>query len=377
MAEEPIPYILIQKGGILKPYKKILKKELSKFNNLNDYLREFEASQGILPLVKSNAIEFENYVAHLQNINHKIPVPRLKHVEINDEANRLLLNFLTSARLYLDHTETRLKKRYGAESEQYNKFKLATSSAFDGLFVYRFFYKLRNYIQHCGMAIKITSDFSSSKNLLGHADIHKMRIEFDPQELLNNYNDWGPVKKDLQKEKDNLNVKGFASEVLNELQLIDSYTYLGEHPELYKAGNWIVDLIEDAFSEGENPQVGTLQKSGKILNANFTIPALDVLQVVGVVDFRGKELGNKSLEYFPMFGFCFKITWDENENLFTVTCPSIPELIVQDVDRESAIDKADVQFKLIMKKYLENKKRAPSPLTWREQYKLINKDGFT
>jgi|GEM_PF-1703835 len=375
MVKQPIPYILIQKGGVLKPYKEISKKELIKFNRLNNYLREFEASQSILPLVKTNAVELDNYVTHLQNINHKLPVPRLEHIEIDDEVNRLLLNFLTSARLYLDHTETRLKKRYGAESEQFKKFKLATSSAYDELFAYRFFYKLRNYVQHCGMAINITSDFSSSKNIPGRVDIHKMRIEFDPQELLDNYNDWGPVKKDLEKQKENLKVHGFASEVLNELQLIDSYTYLGEYQELYKAGNWIVDLIEDAFSVGENPQVGTLQKHGKKLNASFTIPALDVLQVVGVVDFRGKESGNKPLEYFPMFGFCFKITWNENENLFTVTSPSIPELSVQDVYRENAIDKAEIQFKSIMKEYLQSKKRPPAPLTWREQYKLINKDS--
>lgn len=377
MVEPPIPYILIEKDGVVKPFREISKQELKKFKKLNNYLREFDNSQGMLPLVQSNSLELDKYVSHLQSKNHEIPVPLRKHVEINDEINRLLLNFLNSARLYLDHTETRLKRTYGKQSEQVKRFKLATSNAYDGLFIYRFFYKLRNYAQHCGTAIKVTSTFSSSSNLPGKVDTHRIKVEFDPQELLKNYKEWGPVKKDLEKEKKPLNLKGFAPEVLNELKLIDSYVYLGEYPELYKAGYWIVDLLEDSFSEGENPQVGTLQKNGKILKGNFSVPAFDVLQVVGVANFIGKEPLNKETEYFPMFGFCFKITWKENDEIFTISCPSIPEILVQDVDREKAIDKADLKFKSVMKGYLQNERRPPVPLTWREQFNLINKDIVT
>lgn len=377
MVEPPIPYILIEKDGVVKPFREISKQELMEFKKLNNYLREFDNSQGMLPLVQSNSLELDKYISHLQSINHEIPVLHRKHVEINDEINRLLLNFLNSARLYLDHTETRLKRTYGKQSEQVKRFKLATSSAYDGLFIYRFFYKLRNYAQHCGTAIKVTSTFSSSSNIPGKVDTHRIKVEFDPQELLENYKEWGPVKKDLEKEKKPLNLKGFAPEVLNELKLIDSYVYLGEHPELYKAGNWIVDLLEDSFSEGENPQVGTLQKNGQILKGNFSVPAFDVLQVVGVTNFIGKEPVNKEIEYFPMFGFCFKIAWNENDEIFTISCPSIPEILVQDVDREKAIDKADLKFKSVMKDYLQNEKRPPVPLTWREQFNLINKDIVT
>lgn len=375
MEEPPIPYILIKKDGVVKPFKEISEQELQEFNRLNDYLREFDNSQGILPLVQSNSLELDNYVSHLQSINHKIPVPRRKHVEINDEINRLLLNFLASARIYLDHTETRLKRRYGKQSKQVKRFKLATSSAYDGLFIYRFFYKLRNYVQHCGTAIKVTSIFSSS--LPGKVDIHRIKVEFDPQELLENYKEWGPVKVDLEKETKSINLKGFAPEVVNNLKIIDSYVYLGEFPELYKAGSWIVDLLEDVFLEGQNPQVGTLQKKGKILKGKFSEPAFDVLQVVGVANFIGTEPVNMKNEYFPMFGFCFKIAWNEIDRIFTISCPSIPEILVQDTDREKAIDKADLKFKSVMKEYLESVKRPPVPLTWREQFNLINKDIVT
>lgn len=78
-----------------------------------------------------------------------------------------------------------------------------------------------------------------------------------------------------------------------------------------------------------------------------------------------------------MFGFCFKIIWNENDEIFTISCPSIPEIIVQDVDREKAIDKADLKFKSVMKDYLQNERRPPVPLTWREQFNLINKDIVT
>lgn len=372
MTKESIPYIIVENDGVLKPYKKISRQELEKFRELNGYLREFERSQSLLPLIKSNANELENFVEQIENKNHEIPHPRIKSIEVTDEANRLLLNFLTSCRSYIEHNDTRLKRRYGRESKQVKKFTYAKDSVEEGNFAYAFCCKLRNYVQHCGMAIDVQSNFSRSKGLSGPVDIHKMKIEFDPEKLLDNYNEWGDVKKDLKKEKGNLSVKGFAKEAFNAIRYIDSYTYLAEHPNLLEAGNWILDLIEEAFDEGENPQVGTLKKKGKILNASFTIPALDVLQTIGVVDFRGKQDENKSIEYVPMFGYCFKIEWNKEEKVFSATSPSIPNFFVQDKKREELLDKIEVKFKSKMSELLENKQRAPTPLPWREQYELIN-----
>jgi len=67
--------------------------------------------------------------------------------------NRLMLNFLSAFRTFLDHTQTNLDRTYGKESENFKIFKKTRSSYYDNYFSYRFLDKLRNYSQHMGMPI--------------------------------------------------------------------------------------------------------------------------------------------------------------------------------------------------------------------------------
>src|SRR5690606_16172320 len=60
------------------------------------------------------------------------------------------INWLGSVRLFLDHAETDLKRRFGDPSSQVDRFEAATHSAFDTYAGYRFVVKFRNYVQHCG-----------------------------------------------------------------------------------------------------------------------------------------------------------------------------------------------------------------------------------
>lgn len=367
MGDHPEPHLLIKEDGVAKPFKSLSREEFQKFKKLNGLLRDFEHTQGILPLVESNASDLDNYVSQIENKDHKVPKKRLEILELNDEANRKLLNFLASGRLYLDHTETRLKRSYGDESQEAKKFDTITSEAYDDFFAYRFFYQLRNYVQHCGMGIDLTSNYSSSKGIPGHIDSHEIEIRFNPKRLLQDFDGWKHVKKDLEKEGDRIDVYGFASEVTRILKEVNIRVYLAELSKLQEAGNWILDLVEDVFGAGGQPQVGTIDKNGKVLNANIFVPALDVIQVLGVVDFKNDHSEN----YFPMLGYCFKLSWDESNKQFVITCPSISDLKVTCKNKDKAIDKAEQKFKEILREYLEREIRPPAPLPWREQYKLI------
>ncbi|MEL7833031.1 hypothetical protein [Fodinibius sp. Rm-B-1B1-1] len=370
MGDQLEPYVLIKKNGLTKPYKSISREEFQKFKKLNGLLRDFERTQGILPLVESNASALDNYVSKIEKQNHDLSIKRLEILKLNDEVNRKLLNFLASGRLYLDHTETRLKRSYGDNSKEAERFDSITSEAYDDFFAYRFFYQLRNYVQHCGMGIDFISNYSSSKRIPGHIDSHKINIQFSPKRLLQDFDGWKHVKNDLKKEGDRIDVYGFASEVTRILKEINIRIYLAELSKLQEAGNWIVDLVEDVFESGGQPQIATLDKNGSILNANILVPALDVIQVLGVINFENNS-SKKSEEYFPMFGFCFKLSWNKSIKQFEITCPSVSELKVTDKKKEKVIDKAEVRFKEILQKHLEQEIRSPVPLPWRKQYKLI------
>lgn len=83
----------------------------------------------------------------------------LKARVLTFDINRVLLNLLAAVRMYLDHTETSIKRRHGDPSQNWINFKQACSNAYDGLFSYRFLYKLRNFAQHCGLPL---SNFTAS-----------------------------------------------------------------------------------------------------------------------------------------------------------------------------------------------------------------------
>src|SRR6476646_1442100 len=70
------------------------------------------------------------------------------------------VNWLSAMRMFLDHQETDLTRRFGKLSPEFVAFKTATSAAYDSEVGYRFAYQLRNYVQHCGLP-------------LGHVDVRR------------------------------------------------------------------------------------------------------------------------------------------------------------------------------------------------------------
>jgi hypothetical protein len=69
------------------------------------------------------------------------------------DLNRRVLNLLASVRMYLDHTDRRLKKLYGEESAIFKSFNASRKSAYDNHFGYRFLEGFRNYAQHNALPV--------------------------------------------------------------------------------------------------------------------------------------------------------------------------------------------------------------------------------
>jgi hypothetical protein len=111
-------------------------------------------------------------------------------------ASASVVNWLTAVRLFLDHAETDLKRRFGASSREYDRFKAATQAAYDddSSCGYRFTYRFRNYVQHCGLPI--TSVNSTAAD--GPATTTRVvTLLLDRDELLAGFDGWGPVKTDV------------------------------------------------------------------------------------------------------------------------------------------------------------------------------------
>lgn len=129
------------------------------------------------------------------------------------DLNRRLINYMTSARSFVDHMETILKRKFGESSAEYITFKSATSKEFDDYFAYRFFYKLRNYAQHCGMPIsRIHGKYNYDTETKSTSD-ETVMILFSRDSLLRNYSEWGKiVKKDLINMEEDILINPYLEE---------------------------------------------------------------------------------------------------------------------------------------------------------------------
>ena len=101
-------------------------------------------------LLVGNYLELENSVLSLSATT----MLRQQHeyhdmFELNAEMNRRAVNFLSSARLFVDQIRQRVSTCCGDADE----IKLRLSAEYDRTFDYRFMEALRNHVQHSGSAI--------------------------------------------------------------------------------------------------------------------------------------------------------------------------------------------------------------------------------
>jgi hypothetical protein len=71
--------------------------------------------------------------------------------------NRRIVNLLTSTRLYIDQIQRHVKACKPDDEAIIKKVKSLLSTEYDSHFEYRFMEALRNYVQHCGLAVHSTS----------------------------------------------------------------------------------------------------------------------------------------------------------------------------------------------------------------------------
>lgn len=237
----------------------------------------------LIAVVQENHREFGDSVQSLSTLRPKFDpkVEILTAVQLN--VNRRLANFLSSARLFLDHTELRLKRRYGKRSPEVEAFKSATSNAYDGVFAYRFFYRLRNYAQHCGMPVGgIVAESSVDES--SRVERHTISYWFDVEQLLRVGDDvWGNLRPELEAGPDRLSVDEMAVQVMDELRGLSDRVVQIEYPRLQAAANVILAIVKDASGPNTMAQVGTISRDKDALGFVLEDVPLTIMASLGFV----------------------------------------------------------------------------------------------
>jgi hypothetical protein len=213
----------------------------------HEYEKCLQASNALLAHIADNqlfVLVLWNYEEYCAVLSDSLNAYRQKDLDYFDRrpvylnVNSCLLNYLASVRTYLDYTETRIKRRYGEESERWRGFKRQCSDAYDASFSYRFLYRLRNYAQHCGLPInRIRFKVQPTEEDPNQPD-YSLWVGIVRDELLQAF-DWGNLEEEIAALPSEFEINPLLDEMTSQLDNINNSLAAEELPALTEHANYI------------------------------------------------------------------------------------------------------------------------------------------
>lgn len=198
------PKLTVFDGHSLVDVRELNDSEAEVYRKASKCLLNFWADQKLFQVVSLNYNDFVDYYKHC---SEKCKEGEPHNWILMDEwflnFNRHLLNYLSSVRTFLDHSEKNIHDRHGHSSPTLVRFEEACHNAYDNHFAYRFLYELRNYAQHCGLPI-------------GGIKIGEvLEVFFDRDVLLGRYKKWKNIESELKQCKPRFEVAPLLNEMMD------------------------------------------------------------------------------------------------------------------------------------------------------------------
>jgi hypothetical protein len=229
--------------------------EYREYKKASSCLLDFSSDQQLYTIALLNHDDFLNtieeytqeYAKNPQNLTFIV----MERMVLN--INRHLLNFLSSARSFLDHNETKLKKQFGDQSKEYERFRDACTEVYDNNFSYRFLSKLRNYTQHCGMPLGGLTLSSKEDPPYSGKICHSLQAKFSREALLK-YDSWGKaLAKEISKLPEGFAIAPHIIQMMKCLEKINLALIDENLPKLFKSTEFIEQLISSAQGKDGSP----------------------------------------------------------------------------------------------------------------------------
>lgn len=166
------------------------------------------------------------------------------------ELNRRISNYLSSVRIFLDHSEYTIKKTYGKKSSIVKEFKDTCSNAYDNNFSYRFLYKLRNYVQHCGMPLGSININSQVVNTNPTKVSHRLELQFDRDLLLKKFN-WKKLEPEIKKLPSKFDINPHINAMNESIGDITYALIKNDLPDGIKCSEHLKKMILEAMEYGK------------------------------------------------------------------------------------------------------------------------------
>lgn len=240
----------------------ISKEEYDEIKVLNSEIYQFRYFQRKILEVQLNfndyfnAIDtYEKNLFELSNEKEKHDYLDLIYVDIN----RIFINFISSFKSFLEHFESRLKKKYGNKSPLLVKeFKKFRANNYDNMFAHKLFINLRNYAQHEDFPIfhiDYVLDYKEGVPFKG-----MLIASFDKNKLLESRDIKRTIGNDLKHMNDKFPVHLQMVEITNFISgLLDKIIELDFH-KLKNAAEKIISCFLMSYKR-RSVEIGFLEKS--------------------------------------------------------------------------------------------------------------------
>ena len=187
-------YTFSNDNRLIAEYLKDLnEEEFQLFCQESIYIGHYVSACHAIVILTENTTALKNLISQIisQDEKRKILHAPIMYDQIESSLNTKFFNLLSSFYHFTRYIEASFKKWFGKTSSEVQFIKTKFAEYFDNYFEYRFFYKLRNYVTHCGLPINILFDCTDEEGYLF------TQTWYFTKDLLNKYDEWGRVKKDL------------------------------------------------------------------------------------------------------------------------------------------------------------------------------------
>lgn len=259
-----------------------------KFQEASREIEDLYANRRLLEIVMLNFQELHEFIepAFRELITQGSTMSGAKRKngdKFTVRINRLFLNYLSSVRTFQDHSQLGIDRKFGKDSTVYEKYKSILGVFYDQSFAYRFFNKLRNYAQHCGLPLE-DFGYTLQRNQKDGGAQAQFHFVFDRDSLLKAYDGWGKkVREDLQTKEKHFEVWPLVHEMTHNIIQIGINIEILNKDRLMHSINFIEKLAKNF--RGENIEVCifkniTTDNDGKVVNFEIDQMPFETMEIL-------------------------------------------------------------------------------------------------
>lgn len=227
----------------------------SQFENLKTDCELINDSHKQLVVFKYLQLNIKEYSEFIKKVSKlyvaQLDIKVLTSESLLLETNRLVLNYTSSFKFFLDNGATYLKRKYGKDSQIVSDYLQLCSKHYDENFAYRFLTNLRDYSMHIGfpltgLGFKAEKNEKNPEKMVG-----EIQLNVDINTIKSEKKTFRGVHKELIDFTEDIDLRQLFYELFQSILDIQEYIYLVQQEEIEEAINNIHSFVGD-FKTKEN-----------------------------------------------------------------------------------------------------------------------------